>query len=107
MPVSKEQVLATARLCRLDVSVGSAHAAADEDAETRVTRVAAELDAILGYMDILDQVDTHDVEPLYSPMQHTAPPRPDRAEQRREAGEILANAPKRQGNFFAVPPVIG
>lgn len=107
MPVSKEQVLATARLCRLDISVGSGHAVTAEDAETRVARVAAELDAILGYMDILEQVNTDDVDPLYSPMQHTAPPRPDKAEKRREAEEILANAPKRQGNFFAVPPVIG
>ena len=105
MPVTKEQVLATAALCRLDLSVSSAHAR-QENSEERAQRIASQLDAIVGYMDILNQVDTENVEPLYEPLQHIAPPRQDKVEQRLTPDEILANAPKRQQNFFVVPPVI-
>lgn len=104
MPVSKEQVLATAALCRLDVS----HVLPDagENAEQRLTRMAAQLDAIVDYMDILNHADTENVAPLYSPMQHTAPPRTDEAHSRRTPEEVLANAPRRRQSFFVVPPVI-
>ena len=73
MPVTKDQVLATAALCRLDLSVSSANARPETDDE-RISRIAAQLDSVIGYMDILNQVDTSAVEPLYSPMRHTAPP---------------------------------
>lgn len=105
MPVSKEQVLATAALCRLDISVSSAHAR-DETPEERVARIASQLDAVVGYMDILNQADTENVPPLYSPLEHIAPPRADLAEKRRTGEAMLANAPKRQQHFFVVPPVI-
>ncbi|MDR2488493.1 MAG: Asp-tRNA(Asn)/Glu-tRNA(Gln) amidotransferase subunit GatC [Desulfovibrio sp.] len=106
MPVSKEQVLATAALCRLDLSVSSAHAR-PENPEERTARIASQLDAVVGYMDILNRVDTSQVEPLYSPLrQHVAPPRPDVVEKRLSAEEVTANAPMRQQCFFAVPPVI-
>lgn len=105
MPVTKEQVLATAALCRLDLSVSSAHAR-PENPDERASRIASQLDAVVGYMDILDQVDTENVEPLYEPLLHIAPPRQDKAEKRRTPDEVLANAPQRQQNFFVVPPVI-
>ena len=105
MPVTKEQVLATAALCRLDLSVTSANGR-DESPDERVARIASQLDAVVGYMDILNAVDTTGIEPLYSPIEHIAPPRPDVAEKRRTAEEILANAPQRRQNFFEVPPVI-
>ncbi|MDR0826801.1 MAG: Asp-tRNA(Asn)/Glu-tRNA(Gln) amidotransferase subunit GatC [Desulfovibrio sp.] len=102
MPVSKEQVLATAVLCRLDL----ASDVAGEDADKRVERLAAQLDAVIGYMDILNKLDTENIEPLYSTLQNPAPPRADVAEKKRVADEILANAPERRQDFFVVPPVI-
>jgi aspartyl-tRNA(Asn)/glutamyl-tRNA(Gln) amidotransferase subunit C len=105
MPVTKDQVLATAALCRLDLSVSSAHARA-ETAEERISRIAAQLDAVIGYMDILNQVDTSAVDPLYTPVRHIAPPRADVAEKRRCADDILANAPESSGGCFVVPPAI-
>ncbi len=105
MVVSKEQVLATAALCRLDLSVSSS-ARPDETPDETLARMAHQLDAIVAYMDILNQVDTEAVEPLYSPMLHVAPPRPDQAKTRLSPDEVLANAPKRRQNFFVVPPVI-
>ena len=106
MSVTKEQVLATAALARLDLTVASAHSGTEASTDATVTRLAAQLGAVVGYMDILNQVDTTGVEPLYSPLQQPAPPRPDKAEKHLTAEEILANAPKKHQTFFAVPPVI-
>ncbi len=105
MSVTKEQVLATAALCRINLSQ-SPSGTPGEGGEDSVAEIAAQLDAVLGYMDILNQVDTDKVEPLYCPLEHVAPPRKDAAEKRRSADEILANAPERQQSFFVVPPVI-
>lgn len=105
MPVSKEQALATAALCRIDLSVDPA-GAPNGDAEERIVRMASQMDAIVGYMDILNGVDTEGVEPLYSPMLETAPPRADEAYRKLTPEETLANAPRRRQNFFVVPPVI-
>ena len=105
MPVTKKQVLETAALCRLDLSTTGSDAQA-ESSDSRVERIASQLDAVVGYMDILDQADTENIEPLYSPLEHIAPPRKDRVEQRCTVNDILANAPSRQQNFFVVPPVI-
>jgi aspartyl-tRNA(Asn)/glutamyl-tRNA(Gln) amidotransferase subunit C len=105
MTVTKEQVLATAALCRIDLST-ALQDACHEPAEKRVARIAAQLEAVVGYMDILNQVDTKNVEPLYSPLEHIAPLREDVVEKRLTADEILANAPRRQQTFFVVPPVI-
>lgn len=102
MAVTREQVLAVARLARLDLYAGHA----PEEAEARVAALAGQMEDIVGYMDILNQVDTTGVEPMYSPMKEVAPPRKDEVRQTLSVGEVLENAPKRQGNFFAVPPVI-
>lgn len=104
MPVSKEQVLVTAALSRLDISISAS--GETEDAETRLARLASQMDDIVGYMDILNHVDTEGVEPLYSPMRDVAPPRADEATCVRTPDEVLANAPKRRQNFFVVPPAI-
>lgn len=102
MSVTKEQVLATAALSRIDLYEGRP----ESEAEKAVSKIAAQMDEIVGYMDILNQVDTTGVEPMYSPDNKLAPPRPDVVEQRLTVEEVMQNAPKRQGNFFAVPPVI-
>lgn len=102
MAVTEEQVHKTATLARLDLAQGQT----PEEARATAARMAAQLDAIVGYMDILNEVNTEGVEPLYSPMLHVAPPRRDVAQKRFTPQEILANAPQTQDNFFAVPPVI-
>ncbi len=82
----------------------------------RLARLAPEKDVlarfetqcadILAYMDILSEVDTTGVEPLYSPVEHATPYRDDVPERRRERQDILANAPETDGNFFIVPRIV-
>ncbi len=106
MSVTKEQVLATAALARLDLTQTPEGVLSPEEAAVALDRLAAQMESIVGYMDILAQADTAGVEPLYSPMQNIAPPREDVAVKTRTVEEILSGAPRRQGRFFAVPPVI-
>jgi len=94
MPITREQVLATAALCRIELD------------EERVAQMTVQLDAVVGYLDIVQQVNTEGLEPLYFPLEHGAPPRRDVVQKHLTADEILTNAPKRQQNFFVVPPVI-
>ncbi len=104
--VSREQVLATAALARIDLTQTYAGTSSPEQAEEEITRMAEQINTVIGYMDILNSVDTAGVEPLYSPMLNVAEPREDVARKLLTAEEILANAPKKQGTFFVVPPAI-
>lgn len=61
---------------------------------------------ILSYMDVLAQVDTTGVEPLYSPVQHDSVPRADVAENRRTRDAVLSNAPEGDGEYFVVPRIV-
>lgn len=84
---------------------------APDDAERAHT--AAQCSAILAYMDTLAEVDTTNVEPLYSPAfspndAGAASPavREDRAERRRTREEILSGAPDSDGVYFVVPRIV-
>lgn len=61
---------------------------------------------IIAYMDILAEVDTSAVEPLYSPCGalHALPCR--RAHQKNMHTDVLANAPETDGQFFVVPRIV-
>ena len=61
---------------------------------------------ILGYMDILNDVDVTGVEPLYNPVSHPFVPREDCAKRTRTHEEILANAPKASEQYFVVPRIV-
>lgn len=71
----------------------------------------AQCSDILAYMDKLSEVDTAQVEPLYSPLDHDADQacramRDDAALRRRTREEILAGAPETDGAFFIVPRIV-
>ena len=92
--ISREEVAHMAALSRLRVS----------DEEQKL--VARQFGDILGYMDVLAQVNTENVDPLYSPVQHAAEGREDRAVNRRSREEVLANAPEADGEYFIVPRIV-
>lgn len=102
MAVSKETVLHTSRLARLDLSAGYGGA----EAEARIETFARQMDQIVAYMDILDEADTTGVEPMFSPMSRTAPPAEDVAEALYSRDEVLAGAPEQEDGLFIVPRVL-
>ena len=92
--ISREEVAHMAALSRLRVS----------DEEQKL--FARQFGDILGYMDVLAQVNTANVDPLYSPVQPAAEGREDRAVNRRSREEVLANAPEADGEYFIVPRIV-
>jgi aspartyl-tRNA(Asn)/glutamyl-tRNA(Gln) amidotransferase subunit C len=68
--------------------------------------LAAELSGILQWIEQLAEVDTDGVEPMTSVVAQTLPMREDVVSDGGDADAILANAPRRSGDFFVVPKVV-
>jgi aspartyl-tRNA(Asn)/glutamyl-tRNA(Gln) amidotransferase subunit C len=78
-----------------------------EDAE--VPKMQAELNGILGWIEQLQAVDTEGVEPMAGGAPEGQPAMRMRADVVTDGGQpdaILANAPDRMGEYFAVPKVV-
>ena len=75
--------------------------------EAEVERMTHELDAILGYIDTVKNLDTGDAEPMTHAVPFDCPLREDQPAQPLPVDEALANAPRRDGGFFQVPRIIG
>ncbi|MBH9982663.1 Asp-tRNA(Asn)/Glu-tRNA(Gln) amidotransferase subunit GatC [Bartonella sp. B10834G6] len=94
MSVDIKTVKRVARLSRIAVK--------DDEAE----RMANELNAILGFIEQLDEVNVDNVEPLTSVIPMTLRTREDVVTDGNKAFDIVANAPLSEDNFFLVPKVI-
>ena len=94
MSVDQNTVKRVARLARLKVK--------EED----VPRLAGELNAILGFIEQLNEVDVANVEPLTSVVTMKMKMRKDEVTDGGNAEAVLANAPQSEDGFFMVPKVI-
>jgi aspartyl-tRNA(Asn)/glutamyl-tRNA(Gln) amidotransferase subunit C len=94
MPLDTATVRRIAKLARLRVD------------ETEISTLQAELNAILGYVEQLNEVDVTGVAPLSGGAQMAMRLREDVVTDGEMAEAILANAPDRAGMFFAVPKVV-
>jgi aspartyl-tRNA(Asn)/glutamyl-tRNA(Gln) amidotransferase subunit C len=74
--------------------------------EARLTALAGELSAILGWIEQLNEVDTDGVEPMTSAVAVPMPMREDIVTDGGDAAAILANAPASKNGFFVVPKVV-
>ena len=73
--------------------------------EAELEQYGAQLDAVLGYVEKLQELDTTKVPPMAHVMTTATPMREDRLSE--GLGEkVLANAPQREERFFKVPQVI-
>ncbi len=74
--------------------------------DDEVARYQDELNAILGFVEQLDEVNVAGVEPMTSvtPMQLRR--REDRVTDGGYAEKVVANAPLTEDNFFVVPKVV-
>lgn len=94
MSVDLATVKRVARLARIAVN--------EDDAN----RMTGELNAILGFVQQLDEVDISGVEPLTSVIPMALRRREDAITDGDKAEDIVANAPGSEENFFVVPKVI-
>ena len=75
-----------------------------DDAE--VARMTHDLDAILGYVAKLSELDTEAVEPMTHAVPFDCPERPDQVGTSLPIDEALQNAPRREASFFQVPRIV-
>jgi aspartyl-tRNA(Asn)/glutamyl-tRNA(Gln) amidotransferase subunit C len=94
MSVDIATVKRVAHLARIAVS--------EEDAE----RMTGELNVILGFVEQLNEVDVSGVEPMTSVIPMEMKKRQDAVTDGDKPGDIVANAPATQENFFLVPKVV-
>ncbi|HEY7064467.1 MAG TPA: Asp-tRNA(Asn)/Glu-tRNA(Gln) amidotransferase subunit GatC [Chloroflexota bacterium] len=94
MAISRDDVDHVAYLARLGL---------DEDERERLR---AELDQILGYMQVLQQLDTSAIPPTAQVIPLHNVMRPDDPRPCLPVDVALANAPAREENYFRVAPVL-
>lgn len=94
MSVDAETVKRVAKLARIAVD------------DERAIKMQGELNAILGFVEQLNEVDVSDVEPMTSVVATTMKKRVDEVTDGNKADDVTANAPASEENFFMVPKVI-
>lgn len=94
MKLTDEEVLRIARLARLGL------------AEAEVTRLGEQLSHILESFEVLQQVDTTGVPPTAQSVTLENVLRSDRVKASLSQSQVLANAPRRDGDFFRVRAVL-
>lgn len=94
MSVDTATVRRVARLARIAVS------------DDEVATMQGELNAILGFVEQLGEVDVSGVEPMTSVTPMVMKKREDAVTDGHKAEDIVANAPATQEHFFMVPKVV-
>jgi len=94
MKISPDEVAKVAALARLDLP------------QEKLELFAGQVGDILAYMEKLGELNTDDVEPMYSPVEHTTVLRKDEPKKEYTREEVLANAPEQDGQFFIVPRIV-
>ena len=74
--------------------------------EESLAPLARELDAIIGWVEQLSEVDTDGVEPMTSVVDAVLPERPDTVTDGGDPEQVLKNAPQAEGLFYTVPKVV-
>ena len=94
MKLSREDVVHIALLARLGLT------------EAEVDRRREQLSVILENFEVLQQVDTTDVPPTAQSIELMNVLKNDEVEASLPQSQVLANAPRREGDFFRVRAVL-
>jgi len=94
MKLSREEVLHVAGLARLELS------------DVEIESLRQDLSSILTYVEKLSELDTANVAPTSHVIAMHTPYREDEVTNTPDPEAALANAPRRDGDFFAVPAII-
>lgn len=102
-----EQAFAENRMS-VDISTVKrvAHLARIAVTEDEAERMTGELNAILGFVEQLNEVDVEGVEPMTSVSPMKMRLREDAVTDGNIANAVVANAPVTEDNFFVVPKVV-
>ncbi|MBE9512533.1 MAG: Asp-tRNA(Asn)/Glu-tRNA(Gln) amidotransferase subunit GatC [Chloroflexi bacterium] len=95
MKLSREEVLHIALLARLGLT------------EAEVNRFSKQLSNLLESFEILQQVDTTGIPPTAQSIALQNVVRSDEAQASLSQDQVLANAPRKDGDFFRVRAVLG
>jgi aspartyl-tRNA(Asn)/glutamyl-tRNA(Gln) amidotransferase subunit C len=94
MKLTREEVLHIARLARLGLT------------EAEVDRLSEQLSHILEHFEVLQRVDTTGVLPTAQPNPLQNVIKEDEVKACLSPEDVLANAPRREGDFFRVKAVL-
>lgn len=94
MSVDKDTVKRVAHLARIKVS------------EEEAANLQDELNAILGFVEQLNEVDVDGVEPMTSVTPMAMKKRKDEITDGAKSDDIVANAPASEDHYFLVPKVV-
>ncbi|WP_342642267.1 Asp-tRNA(Asn)/Glu-tRNA(Gln) amidotransferase subunit GatC [Rhodoligotrophos ferricapiens] len=94
MSVDEKTVRHIARLARIAVTEEEAHA------------LQGELNAILDWVEQLDEVDTSGIEPMTSIVAMAMKMREDKVTDGDDPDAVVRNAPVSDDNYFVVPKVV-
>lgn len=95
MAISREEVRHIAKLARLEFT------------EAEEETLAEDMSHILDYMDMLNELDTSEIEPMTHVLDLVHVVRTDSVKKRISQKDALKNAPDTDGEYFRVPKVIG
>ncbi|MCC5981501.1 MAG: Asp-tRNA(Asn)/Glu-tRNA(Gln) amidotransferase subunit GatC [Oceanicaulis sp.] len=91
MSVTEDDVRRIARLARI------------AEPKDRLTQLTGELNGILDWVEMLNEVDVEGAEPMTTPVISPLPMREDQVTDGEIPEKVLKNAPKAEEGFFVVP----
>jgi aspartyl-tRNA(Asn)/glutamyl-tRNA(Gln) amidotransferase subunit C len=94
MSLSRDQVQKVSLLARLQLS------------EAELETMTAQLGQIVGYVEQLSELSTDDVEPMAHAVELSNVFRDDEPRGSFDRREMLSQAPRADGEFYLVPPVL-
>jgi aspartyl-tRNA(Asn)/glutamyl-tRNA(Gln) amidotransferase subunit C len=94
MKLTREEVLHIAHLARIALT------------EEEITRMSEQLSHLLEHFEVLQQVDTEGVSPTAQSVDLQSVMRGDEIKPSLPQDDVLANAPRREGDYFRVRAVL-
>ena len=94
MSIDKDKIKHTAKLARISLD------------EKKIDNLSKDLSNIFKFIEKLNKVNTENVKPLSSILDHSLRSREDKVNDGNIRDQILENAPNKNEDFFIVPKVI-
>jgi len=92
--IDKKEVLETAKLARVSLT--------QEEAE----QFKHQLTKVVEHFGKIREIETTHIEPMYTPLENPAEPRPDEQKNFNIGDFVFEEAPETVGRLFKVPPVV-